>query len=47
MDILHPGLRFLPEGNYLIFYRLREEHLEVVRILHGARDITTELFRVR
>jgi toxin ParE1/3/4 len=46
VDIVYPGLRFLPEGNYLIFYRLREERLEIVRILHGARDITAELFRL-
>jgi len=46
VDIIYPGLRFLPEGNHLIFYRLREGRMEVVRILHGARDITTELFRL-
>lgn len=25
--------------NYLIFYLQREEHLQVLRILHGAQDI--------
>lgn len=26
-------------GSYLIFYRVTEEAIEVVRVLHGARDI--------
>ncbi len=25
--------------NYLVFYRLAEDGLEVIRVLHGARDI--------
>lgn len=25
--------------NYLIFYRQREDGIEVIRVLHGARDI--------
>jgi toxin ParE1/3/4 len=28
-----------PVGNYLIFYRITETGIEVIRILHGARDI--------
>jgi toxin ParE1/3/4 len=41
----HPrlaGLRMLPVrgfGHHLIFYRQTEEGIEVVRVLHGARDI--------
>ena len=30
--------------DYLIFYRVREELIEVIRILHGARDYETILF---
>jgi plasmid stabilization system protein ParE len=26
-------------GNYVIFYRVREDGIEVVRVLHAARDI--------
>jgi toxin ParE1/3/4 len=31
------GTRRRPVGSYLIFYRVTD-HVEVVRILHGARD---------
>jgi toxin ParE1/3/4 len=29
----------LPLGNYIIFYRPIDDGIEVVRILHGARDL--------
>ena len=45
VDELATGLRFLPCGSYLIFYRPMEDGVEVVRLLHGARDITAEFFR--
>jgi toxin ParE1/3/4 len=32
-------LRSFPVGQYVIFYRPRQEILEIVRVLHGARDI--------
>jgi len=32
------GLRFFPVGSYLIFYREASEGIEVIRVLHGARD---------
>lgn len=35
---LAPSLRFFPVGNYLIFYRESAEGIQVVRVLHGARD---------
>jgi len=41
---LLPGLRCIPVGNYLIFYQSEEEGVYVVRIIHGARHITPELF---
>jgi toxin ParE1/3/4 len=37
---LGDGVRALPHGNYLIFYRRAEDALRIERILHGARDIT-------
>ena len=36
---LAPGLRASPVGNYVIFYRPIHDGIEVVRVLHGARDI--------
>jgi toxin ParE1/3/4 len=45
VDELVPNLRFVPVGNYLIFYRPLEDGIEIVRMLHGARDITAEFFR--
>lgn len=44
VDHLLPGLRSFPVGDYLIFYRPMEESVFVVRIIHGARNITPELF---
>ena len=39
---LAPNLRFLPVGNYLIFYRPVENGVEIVRVIHGARDYGPE-----
>jgi toxin ParE1/3/4 len=33
------GLRMLIEGNYLILYRVKSDVVEVMRIVHGARQI--------
>lgn len=33
------GLRSLPLGNYVIFYRKLSDGVAVVRVLHGARDL--------
>ena len=41
---LAPELRSLPEGSYVIFYKPRPAGPEIVRILHGKRDITSDLF---
>lgn len=38
-DSLVPNLRSFPVGNYLIFYRPINQGIEVIRVLHGARDI--------
>jgi toxin ParE1/3/4 len=43
-DELFPGIRSLPVGNYVIFYREVAKGLEIVRVLHGARDFGS-LFR--
>ena len=36
---LRPGLYRFPVGSYVLFYQIRAKHIEVVRVLHGARDI--------
>jgi toxin ParE1/3/4 len=36
---LAEGLRMLPHGRYLIFYRVDDEVLRIVRVLHSARDL--------
>lgn len=36
---LAAGLRSLAIGNYVIFYRPAAEGIQVIRVLHGARDI--------
>lgn len=33
------NLRSHPHGNYVIFYRPIGDGIEIVRVLHGARDI--------
>jgi toxin ParE1/3/4 len=40
----HHGIRRRPSGNYLIFYRIGRTTIEVVHILHGARDYEPLLF---
>jgi len=36
---LAPRLRSFAVGNYVIFYRVIENGVEIVRVLHGARDL--------
>jgi toxin ParE1/3/4 len=38
------GIRRRAFGNYLIFYRVRADAIEVIHILHGARDYARILF---
>jgi toxin ParE1/3/4 len=40
----HLGIRRRPFGNYLIFCRVGPDTIEVVHILHGARDYEPLLF---
>ena len=35
---LAPGLRSIPEGKYVIFYRSTQEGILIVPVLHGSRD---------
>ncbi|HYS23002.1 MAG TPA: type II toxin-antitoxin system RelE/ParE family toxin [Candidatus Eisenbacteria bacterium] len=36
---LAPGIQSFPLGHYIIFYRAVASVIEIVRVLHGARDI--------
>jgi toxin ParE1/3/4 len=38
-DEVRPGLRSIFARPYVIFYRVRDEVAEIVRILHGRRDL--------
>ena len=38
-DSLLPGLRSVLASPYVIFYRVRAEAIEIVRVLHGRRDL--------
>jgi toxin ParE1/3/4 len=38
---LAPGIRSFPFGSYVIFYRSIPHVLEIVRVLHGGRDLET------
>jgi len=37
-DELREGLRSFPAGEFVVFYRVEESAIEVVRVLHGRRD---------
>lgn len=36
---LAPGLRSFPLGRYIIFYKVLPDGIEIVRVLHGSRDL--------
>jgi plasmid stabilization system protein ParE len=38
------GVRRCVHADYLIFYRVRTDFVEVIHILHGARDYEALLF---
>lgn len=40
----HKGIRRRPFGSYLIFYRVGNDAIEVIHVLHGARDYEPLLF---
>ena len=45
-DDLSPGLRSFPVGDYLLLYRRAKGGIELLRVVHGARDLR-RLFRRR
>lgn len=38
-DDIRPGLRYLVSGPYLLLYRIRDGGIEIVRTVHGRRDL--------
>lgn len=38
-DELAPGVRSFPFGRYVVYYLPLDHGIDVVRVLHGARDI--------
>ena len=36
---LSVGLRLLPHGHYNIYYKIQQQRIVVVRVLHSARNI--------
>jgi toxin ParE1/3/4 len=38
-DALRPGYRSFPVGEYLIFYRITEPGVCVMRVVHARRDL--------
>jgi toxin ParE1/3/4 len=38
------GVRRTVYRDYLIFYRLNDEQIEIIHVIHGARDYETLLF---
>jgi toxin ParE1/3/4 len=41
-DELSPGLRSMPVGRYVIFYEPLHDGIDVVRVLHSARDVDAQ-----
>ena len=41
---LAPGLRMFPVGSYLLFFRPIQDGIEMIRVLHGKRNISGRFF---
>ncbi|CAM5434079.1 Toxin ParE3 [Aquamicrobium terrae] len=41
-DDVQPGLRHLTMRDYLILYRVGDDAVEIVRVLHGRRNLAAE-----
>jgi toxin ParE1/3/4 len=41
-DGLSPGLCSMPVGRYVIFYEPLHDGIDVVRVLHSARDVDAQ-----
>jgi toxin ParE1/3/4 len=43
-DELEEGLRSFPVGKYVVFYRVIPVGVEIVRVLHGSRDLNATFY---
>jgi toxin ParE1/3/4 len=43
-DELMAGMRSFPHARYIVFFIAQADGIEIVRVLHSARDITIEDF---
>lgn len=41
---LGPNIRMRPVGNYNIYYRPVADGIEILRVLHAARDVDSDAF---
>ncbi len=41
-DDIAPGIRHLVVGEYLTFYRVGDDAIEILRVLHGRRKIEAD-----
>jgi toxin ParE1/3/4 len=37
-EVIAPGLRGFPVGNYIVYYAETKQHVVISRVLHGRRD---------
>lgn len=42
-DEIKKGLMSIPHEEHLVFFRILRNHIRIVRVLHGSRDITNFL----
>ncbi len=36
---IRDGLRSIPKDEHIVFYRILSDHIRIVRVLHGSRDL--------
>jgi toxin ParE1/3/4 len=41
---LSPGLRMTTVGRYCVYFRLTHTETRIIRVLHGARDVSQAIF---
>lgn len=42
-DDIRPHLRSIAKESHVIFYRVTNSHVHIIRILHASRDITNHI----
>jgi toxin ParE1/3/4 len=42
-DDIAPGLRHLITGQYMVLYRIQDEGIEILRVIHGRRKIDRDV----